>query len=534
MKRSVVSSVGLLSAVAASWLGTLACETHIRVDEGSTTEWAIDVPPAPPDSGIADLGGTMAFQRSSLLPLADHAQIGTNLPHSEVDFYLGDPETNFTTISKEANWGAAGSIPVLVANATSAPVDNTPAVPSTWKSVTIPSEIQGPFGTVFPTLPFVSGVWRMDHGACSAHVSKLAILSAIGSQVPNESMFPFNVQMSKFEGVGYVAHPNGAAPTASNTGGLLLNLSGTARGNDLANAFSNAIASELLTLGAVGVIVRDVSFNATATVQMDVNAQGFLQMSEPSAPVVSTSDSGGCGCNLNFGLPLIECGICLDSQVSGGVSGGLSGIPGTGNPTFQACQAQPLPLGPKGGPLPCTTVNDCSSASNTLKEAVQFFPPPVANVGLDSAGNITGLQPDRTVLGLSSSVLSSVESALSTSNVNLVSGEVAGFVCATIPASCAAAGQSSEAPTPPSGKFCQYVLHAKRVSNYPDETEVVLFDEEDKVGTSTQNLSSLALFTALGSAVKAGQADAGTINTLCPAPQIPAQRIAPDFIRTSF
>ncbi len=196
--------------------GALGCETHIHGLSNGSVVYSDDVPPLAtiPNANVTfasleqqgvDVGGTQAFQKPG--PGADEVQIGTSLPHTEVAFFLndGDPEPVFRHLISLTSWDSIAVEDKLITSFGIAPkVSANLSDLSTWTT-------EGANGGGGPNqsadvalFKQKSGVWRMDHGACSLSVSKQAILTSAESQFKNQGSFPFNVSFSKFEGVSYM------------------------------------------------------------------------------------------------------------------------------------------------------------------------------------------------------------------------------------------------------------------------------------------------------------------------------------------
>jgi hypothetical protein len=522
-----ISSLGLL-------FGLTGCETHIHGLTNGAVVYSDDVPPLTTAPGsnttvgalqpVTDVGGTLAFQKRGTG--ADEIQIGTTLPHSEVAFFLndGDPELVFQRLRSQTNWGPISEEDKRILSFGIAPrVTRTPGDLSTWTT-------EGANGGGDPNqtadvalFKAHSGVWRMDHGACSLSVPKDMIISTAITHFKNQGTFPIDVNFHRVEGVSYVSHPGTSAPWADNSGGILLNASGTATSSQLA-VLSQDVASvvaafitgaPLLALFGFETQIRDINFALTVANRVDIDSQNLLT-SSMSSEISSVSHVGDCGFNIGNVFTSGAIGVCLDSQVKSTVdqkANDLSDVQKSLSTVFNVALPKNLvDIGTAtatGGKVPCPTYDACSAPSDCVASGhvgsslsgifdgsgVPFnaISVPKANVNFDlTAANpiaaITGLTTDRTVPGLNSTNNgSNLSDIWSMAQAQLTNAD--NWSCAAIDMSSLSKPPVTEAcPTLPTGHVCQYNLHAKRVNHYADSMEIVWYDELDKALLQTPAL----------------------------------------------
>jgi hypothetical protein len=461
------------------------------------------------------------------MPLATTLQVGTNLAHSEYDVYFaqqpakaaefGDPQVFFQTYSKATNWGQ----PIEFINFP-ADVNFVTTFPSGWVPGS-PFPSFGAIGVYVPvanpvtdqshwftdvagilTLPPTSivGLWRMDHGACSLPMPYATqtpsgvwsgIIPEILNQIPVSSFTGMGIQSLFLQGMSYVSHPQSAAAGSSNSGGVLINISGIIPGG--------AIAAHSTALGIVNTLLgfQDVDFSATVSLEFGVNAQGLLTVSLPNPLLVNTvcvagSDSGAFS-------------PCAGSEIQSFITGmsGLSSAASKANAMIQPCQMFPITPPGASSPIPCTAASQCSTLNTDLAAAIRLAETATPTEDPDSD----------TVSGISTNVATAAIASLSTA-----------IVCAPVAAQCS----TLTGMAPASGSVCQYKLGAARINNFPDAIEFGWFDEVDKVLPNAQDVSTVALVAA---AQQFGLT--AELNLLCkPPPTNPEQLPGPPVaVRTS-
>jgi hypothetical protein len=539
-------------------VGTMGCETHIRGTSNGNLVYSDDIPPLVnvPTSltsvtalqQITDVGGTLAFQKTRVN--ADEIRIGTSLPHTEVAFFLndGDPEQVFRNLSSQTNWDSISVADKTIASFGIAPkVTATPSDLSTWTTEGVGGADPNQTGAVALSKQ-KSGVWRMDHGACSLSINKQGVLTAAEATLKNSSSFPFNVSLSKAEGVSYVSHPTTSVPWADNSGGVIVNLKGSAKGQDLASFFAGAIGgivaafvsgNPLLLLFGFEVHIRDVNFAATVAERIDVNSQGILTATVANE-TSSASNAGDCGFNIGDIFSSGAIGICLSGNVQSAVDSQAKDTSST-NAMLANAFTTPIPtnltqtvINPNTCPTfqTCSAATDCVGSGSAGAELAGLFGlVPKASIGLDNntPGLVTGLNADRTVPGLNADGTGTSSDVWPQAKAQLTAAS--NWTCGQ------AAAPTSGAPSPvpegcsmPSGKVCEYNLRARRVNHYADSMEVVWYDELDKVIVNAQDLASVAV----GALVSVAKPSGGTAPCSVTTAQFTdVSRTSPDVVKTS-
>jgi hypothetical protein len=451
-------------------------------------------------------------------------KIGTTLPHSEVNFWFnaGDPQPFFAQASTQTDWSSfSGLQKNLVTWAVAPPITQNPSDLNTWDDA-----VAAVAGVALAQTH--SGVWRMDHGACSFELPTSAIIATAESAIKNQGVVPFNVTFNRAEGLGYVSHPSTSLPWADNSGGIMINTSGSAKGSDLANAFSGLTATLLLAIaGPLAAVVewkvQDVNFASTVAVNVDVNGQGLIQ-GNIANKVTTVSDAGPCGLSWSGGfLNLPSVNICLSGNVQSSVDSQVASKVNDKLSALSTALTVPMPKITTQLPPPvCPSFASCQSAQDCLNDlgvtySNDFSLPLVgvqkAGVGVNlSTGELTGVNADRTITGLQSDNSGTTTDVWAQAKAQLTT--LSNWSCQAVDqvalASIGKANPFGECPIP-AGNVCHYKMKAKRANHYANSLEIVWYDELDKVVYNAQNIASLPL----GSLVSNLVSFVGMANPLC-------------------